>query len=294
MDHFKCTVRFLQTIVFASLVAIGFSVPCAVSSDNALNNGYLTGYCNIQDAKWSARCLNLILRNYSGPSLHILGKPVELSEFVMYSDGKPKWIYHPRRQLLGPARADASIEVQFDAAIRASSPLPAPPHGWPMPTTMVVYYDPRKPEPLQLAGLDHPGEQDCIITRKSIAAAMANRWTADHAHRIVQRLGTKSRMSDHTWAAVWFRLNPDKSVDDIEVVQVLSGRKSGQKETQKREEQLKTAIQTTKTFEYHGAPVAKGEPVGLIAVYHPDMPSVLTVHTFLFDRTPCYVIMRRD
>lgn len=221
-------------------------------------------------------------------------KPVELSEFVLYSDGKPKWIYHPHRQLLGPERPDAAIEEQVDLAIRLSSPMPPPPREWPMPTTLVVSYDPRKPQPLQLAGLDHPGEQDCIVTKKSISAATSDRWAANHARKILERMGVTGAANSHTWAAIWFRLNPDGSIDDAQAIPTMSGRKTSQKETMKYEEQLKSAILAAKTFAYHGAPVAKNQPVGLVAVYHPDMPSVLTVHTFLFDRSPSYVILRKN
>ncbi len=98
----------------------------------------------------------------------------------------------------------------------------------------------------------------------------------------------------HVWAAIWFRLNPDGSVEGVQAVPAMTGRKASRKEIEKIENQLKATILAAKTFPYNGAPVAKNEPVGLVVICHPDMPSVLTVHTFLFDRSLCYVILRKD
>ena len=250
-------------------------------------------YGDPEDIKWSETCIKEILKNYKGPALNADNFPDESIKlnFSFYPGGIVKWVHlDSRGEKDEPSARKRQAIAGLKAAIYAASPLPVN-ERFVQTRRMTGFldYSNYKRHEIVFHLNDYAGFWTARINRKETVS--------DKLKAVLKEISKKPPVLNHNsmvYAAVWFYILPDGSVEGILPVRCTS-EKTRRKENFSHLSQLqKKMVLSLKGLDRKAIKQIVGDtdtPTGAILVYRSYQQPHLSIHEYHSDRNPDAVLL---
>lgn len=165
-----------------------------------------------------------LTKYYKGPALSNLGfrslQPVV--EFTLYPDGSVRWLRMPKWSSSKSQKVDSSVYNSLCEALRSCAPLQlGVVASLKKPRTCLVAVEPTSEGPIFDFTFTHPVLFGKYTIEQGGPATEKAQWLSSNLARILSFMPVSKILqigNDNRPCAVWFRLNPDGSIDDCQPV----------------------------------------------------------------------------